>query len=130
MKPHFEAIRAEAEAKVATYSNKSQMASAYNYFLKNYDGLTLFLTNPLVPIDNNSSERLLRSHVVGRKTWYGTHSRKGAEVAAVHFSIVETCKLIQVNPREYYMDAVQRIHSKSELLTPRQYKLQRQEDTC
>jgi len=130
MKPLFEAIRAEAEAKVATYSNKSQMASAYNYFLKNYDGLTLFLTNPLVPIDNNSSERLLRSHVVGRKTWYGTHSRKGAEVAAVHFSIVETCKLIQVNPREYYLDAVQRIHSKSELLTPRRYKLLQQEDTC
>ena len=130
MKPHFERVRNEAELKVNTYSDKSQMATAYNYFLKNYDGLTLFLTNPLVPIDNNGSERLLRSHVVGRKTWYGTHSRQGAWVAAVHFTITETCKLNGVNPREYYLYAIQQIHAKAELLTPYQYKLRQQTDTC
>jgi hypothetical protein len=122
MKPHFEAMKTEAELKVNTYSSKSQMASAYNYFLKNYEGLTRFLTNHLIPIDNNGSERNLRSHVVGRKTWYGTHSHKGAWVASVHFTIVETCKLNKVNPREYYLDAIARIHSKQQLLTPSQYK--------
>ena len=50
----------------------------------------------------NLQERLLRSHVVGRKTWYGTHSERGAETAAIIFSIIETCKLNQVNPREYF----------------------------
>lgn len=130
MKPYFEAIKVEAEAKIDTYSSKSQMATAYNYFLKNYGGLTLFLTNYLVPIDNNGSERLLRSHVIGRKTWYGTHSRAGARTAAIHFTIVESCKLNKVNPREYYKDAIQRIHSKSELLTPYQYKLLQQTNTC
>lgn len=130
MKPHFEAIKSEAEFKIDTYSTNSQMASAYNYFLKNYGGLTLFLNNHLVPIDNNGSERLLRSHVVGRKTWYGTHSRKGAWVAAVHFTITETCKLNGVNPREYYMDAINRIHNKSEPLTPSQYKRIQQANTC
>jgi len=130
MKPHFEAIKAEAEAKIDTYSNKSQMYTAYNYFLKNHEGLTLFLTNHLVPIDNNGSERNLRSHVVGRKIWYGTHSRAGERTAAIHFTIVETCKLNGVNPREYYLDAIERIHSKTEPLTPRQYKLQQHRDTC
>ncbi len=130
MKPYFEAIKAEAEAKIDTYSSKSQMAYAYSYFLKNYEGLTRFLENHFVPIDNNGSERLLRSHVVGRKTWYGTHSRAGARAAAIHFTIVESCKLIQVNPREYYMDVIQRIHSGSELLTPNQYKLRPPTDTC
>jgi len=122
MKPHFEAMKVEAEQKISGYSSKSQMGGAYNYFLKNYEGLTRFLPNPAVPIDNNASERLLRSHVVGRKTWYGTHSRKGAWVAAVHFSIVETCKLNGVNPREYYLNAIDRIHFKQQLLTPSQYK--------
>ena len=130
MKFHFEAIKAEAEAKIGTYSSKSQMASAYSYFLKNYDALTLFLANHLVPIDNNSSERLLRSHVVGRKTWYGTHSRAGARTAAIHFSIVESCKLNQVNPREYYLDVIQRVHAEMELLTPHQYKMRQPADTC
>ena len=130
MKPYFEAIKAEAEAKKNAYSERSQMATAYGYFLNNYAGLTLFLTNYLVPIDNNSSERLLRSHVVGRKTWYGTHSRAGAHAAAIHFTIIESCKLNKLNPREYYLDAIDRIHSKSELLTPHQYKMRRQVSTA
>lgn len=130
MKPYFEAIKAEAEAKKNAYSERSQMATAYGYFLNNYAGLTLFLTNYLVPIDNNSSERLLRSHVVGRKTWYGTHSRAGARAAAIHFTIIESCKLNKLNPREYYLDAIDRIHSKSELLTPHQYNLRRQASTA
>jgi transposase len=130
MKPYFEAMKADAEQKIDRYSSKSQMYTAYNYFLKNYDGLTLFLTNHLVPIDNNGSERLLRGPVIGRKTWYGTHSKQGAQVAAVHFTINESCKLNGVNPREYYADAVQRIHQGKTLLTPRQYKLLQQIDTC
>ena len=51
-----------------------------SYFLENYDGLTLFLKNPSLPIDNNQQERLLRNPVVGRKTWYGTHSKRGAQI--------------------------------------------------
>ena len=122
MVPYFEAIKLEAESKIDSYSSKSTMGSSYSYFLKYYDGLTLFVTNPLVPIDNNPAERLLRSPVVGRKTWYGTHSKAGAEAAAVHFSIVETCKMNGVNPREYYADAVARVHGKRELITPRQFR--------
>jgi len=122
MTPYFEAIRAEAIKKIDAYSSKSAMGRAYNYFLKHYDGLTVFLTNAEVAIDNNASERLLRSPVVGRKTWYGTHSPLGAETAAVHFTIVETCKLNGVNPRAFYMDAVDRIHDKREPLTPSEFK--------
>ena len=130
MKPIFEAMRNEAQAKIDTYSSKSQMGSAYGYFLKNYDGLTLFLTNAKVPIDNNAAERLLRSHVVGRKTWYGTHSKEGARTAAVHFSIVESCKLNGINPRQYYLDMVNRIHCNREIATPRKYKEELRANTC
>ncbi len=65
-----------------------------------------------------------------RNTWYGTHSRRSAETAAVHFTIVESCKMIGVNPREFYMDAVRRIHAKLEPITPFEYKQQRDADTC
>jgi transposase len=129
MKPIFEAMREEALKKINSYSSKSQMADGYNYFIENYEGLTRFLDNHLIPIDNNHSERILRSHVVGRKTWYGTHSRRSAETAAVHFSIVESCKMIGINPREFYLDAVQRIHAKLDPLTPWEYKQQRTSNT-
>lgn len=130
MKPIFEAMREEALKKINSYSSKSQMAEAYNYFIENYEGLTRFLDNHLIPIDNNHSERILRSHVLGRKTWYGTHSRRSAETAAIHFSIVESCKMIGVNPRDFYLDAVRRIHARLGPLTPWEYKQQGTSNTC
>ncbi len=118
MVPLFEAMKTHAQHVAEGFSSKSQLGKAFHYFLKNYPGLTLFLTNHLVPIDNNPSERALRSHVVGRKTWYGTHSKEGAEVAAKHFTIVESCKLSGVNPRDYYKDAINRLHNSQPILTP------------
>ena len=122
MWPIFAAMRETAARKVIEYSSKSQLARAYSYFLTNFDGLTVFLSREDVPIDNNASERILRSHVIGRKTWYGTHSPEGAEVAAVHFTIVESCKMNGVNPRQYYADMIGSLHRGEEVMTPSEYK--------
>ena len=109
-------------ADIGGYSDKSAMGKAMNYFLKNYDGFTRFTSNPELPIDNNPAERLLRSPVIGRKTWYGTHSKRGAETAAILFSIMESCKLNQVNPREYLKNLVQDLHLGKDVYTPKEYK--------
>jgi transposase len=122
MTPHFEAIRVQASAEASMYSSQSKYGKALSYFLGNYDGLTLFLTDAGVPIDNNSQERCFRSHVVGRKTWYGTHSERGAKTAAVLFSIIETCKLNQVNPREYFKNLVKDLLAGKNAYTPRDFK--------
>ncbi len=81
----------------------------------------MFLGHGDVAIDNNLQERLLRSHVVGRKTWYGTHSERGAETAAIIFSIIETCKLNQVNPREYLEKLVQDLLQGQNPYTPKDF---------
>jgi transposase len=122
MRPHFEAMKARAREELPRYPSGNKYYKALNYFLENYDGLTLFLTEADVPIDNNAQERLLRSHVVGRKTWYGAHSEQGAETAAILFSIVETCKLNDVNPREYFPELVRAILNRERALTPVQWK--------
>jgi transposase len=103
------------------YSSKSSLVKAIDYFNKNYDELTYYLKSEDLPIDNNSQERLMRSPVIGRKTWYGTHSRKGANTNAVMFSLVESCKLNKVNPREYFKDVVHAIHEKRPIFTPTEY---------
>jgi Transposase IS66 family len=84
MKPYFEAMKTQAEKEFHSYP-KGKYKTALNYFLENYVGLTVFLTDAEVNIDNNAQERLLRSHVIGRKTWYGTHSERGAKTAAILF---------------------------------------------
>lgn len=122
MRPHFEAMRAQAMLELPRTFKGSKYQKALIYLLENFDNLTLCLKDPEIPIDNNLQERLLRSHVVGRKTWYGTHSEQGAETASILFSIVETCKLNGVNPREYFPALVRAILGRQKPLTPSQWK--------
>jgi transposase len=114
----------------SSYSSKSSLVKGVEYFIKNFDQLTLFLKFEDVPIDNNSQERLMRSPVVGRKTWYGTHSRRGAQTNAILFSLVESCKLNKVNPRDYFKDIIHAMHEKREVVTPAVYAMKKLEKSA
>jgi transposase len=121
MTPHFEAMKMRMMETITNYSSKSALVKATNYFLKNYDELTAFIKNTELPIDNNSQERLLRNPVIGRKTWYGTHSKRGAETTAVLFTIVESCKMNKVNPREFVARAIEDLHLGNTVSTPSEF---------
>lgn len=122
MRVYFKSMRDRAVDEMLSYSNKSQYAKALSYFVGNYEGLTLFLDDAEVPMDNNAQERLLRSHVVGRKTWYGTHSERGAKTAAILFTLVESCKLNHVNPREYFANLIDDLHQGAKPYLPHEFK--------
>ena len=122
MIPFFEAMRERAIYDTGGYSSKSGLGRALSYFLSNFAELTRFTTDPVLPIDNNPQERLLRNPVIGRKTWYGTHSKQGAETAAILFSLVESCKLNKINPREYMKAIVTGLHAGQPPFTPQEYQ--------
>ena len=67
--------------------------------------LKVFVDNPDVPLDNNRTERGIRGPVVGRKNHYGSRSKRGTEVAAPFYSLIETAKLVGVEPRRYLEEA-------------------------
>jgi transposase len=117
----FEKMRNLGVSFKDTVSSKSLLAKAINYLEKNFIELTRFIMDPEAPIDNNPQERQLRNPVIGRKTWYGTHSRQGAETNAVLFTLVQSCKLCKVNPRQYFPKLVENIHAKRSPLTPAQF---------
>jgi len=87
---------------------RSKMGKAISYMLELWEGLTRFLDNPRIPIDNNAAERALRGVVVGRKNYYGSRSKRGTEVAAHFYTLFETAKLSQVDPRGYITRAARR----------------------
>ena len=118
MIPIFETMKLRAIEESNSFSSKSSIGKAFGYLLKNYLELTLFTKNLELPIDNNSQERLLRPSVIGRKTWYGTHSKRGAQTAAILFSLVESCKLNGINPREYFKNLVRDLHAGLPPFTP------------
>lgn len=122
MKPYFKVMKDKALEDLVKYPEKNKFFKAMAYLINNYQGLTLFLEDAEVPIDNNAQERLLRSHVVGRKTWYGTHSERGAKTAAILFSLVESCKLNQVNPREYFEQLTKDLLQGKKAYTPDDFK--------
>jgi transposase len=85
---------------------ESGLRKAIGYMVHMWPGLVLFLDNPLIPLDNNGTERAARGPVVGRKNHYGSRSQRGTEVAATFYSIVESAKLNGLEPRFYLRVAV------------------------
>lgn len=120
--PIFNEMKSFAIDQLQGMSVKSALARAFNYFIDNFEGLTYFIGDAETPLENNQSERLLRSAVISRKTWYGTHSRRGAMTASIHLTLIESCKMIGLNPRAYYRESVARHHKNLAPLTPFQMK--------
>lgn len=84
---------------------RSQLGQLVNYILERWTGLTVFLEDPLVPLDNNAAERSLRGPVLGRKNHYGSRSKRGIHVAEILYSLCETAKLHGLDPRAYLIAA-------------------------
>jgi transposase len=55
---------------------QSGLGKAIAYMSGLWPGLTRFLENPAIPLDNNATERALRGVVVGRKNHYGSGRRR------------------------------------------------------
>jgi transposase len=84
----------------------SSLDKAIQYMVGMWSGLTRFLSDPRIPIDNNHTERAERGVVVGRKNHYGSRSRRGTEVAALFYSFIESAKLCGLDPKSYLRTAV------------------------
>ena len=101
---------------------QSALGKNIRYMLRRWKALTLFLEHPRVPLDNNAAERSLRGPVVGRKVHYGSKSKRGTEVAALFYTLLETAKLQGVDPAGYLKAAAQRaLKSPGAVLLPEHY---------
>lgn len=81
------------------------IGKAAAYAIANWDRLTRFVEDARVPLDNNATERGIRGPVVGRKNHYGSKSRRGTEVAATLYTLIETAKLQGIDPAGYLREA-------------------------
>jgi transposase len=107
----FQPAQAKLEAAVAAMKNRTTarqgLTPAQEKILvsleRHWAGLTLFVANPDLPMDNNWAERLIRLGVMGRNNYYGHHARWAGELAAMIFSIVETCQLNGLNPFQFLL---------------------------
>jgi transposase len=109
-KPIVDDFFAWAEANKGAILPKSPLAAALGYALNQRKRLELFLSDPRIPIHNNSSERRLRVVALGRKNFlFFGNPRAGRNIAGL-YSLVGSCIANRVEPTEYLTDVLARVH--------------------
>lgn len=85
----------------------SGLGQAIAYMLRRWTPLTRFLSVPGAPLDNNSTERALKTAILHRRNSLFYKTLRGAHIGDIFMSVIHTCELNRANPFEYLM-ALQR----------------------
>lgn len=93
------AMRQQLDAELADPALHTSARKVLTSLQEHWSGVTLFVDDPRIPMDNNLSERRLRGPALGRKNYYGSGALWSGRLAATLFSILATLKLWQINPR-------------------------------
>lgn len=88
---------------------KSPLGLAMQYSLNHWKGLNNYLLDGVLDIDNNRAERAIKPFVIGRKNFLFAGSHQGAEHAATIYSLIESCKMLNINTFDYFKDVLARL---------------------
>jgi transposase len=108
-RPILDDLEPWLRAKLALISQKTKLAEAIRYALSRWNGLTLFVNDGRVEIDSNVVERAIRPIALNRKNALFAGSDGGGEHWAVIASLIETCKLIGVEPQSYLTSIITKL---------------------
>jgi len=125
-KPILEEIRRIVDRETVRALPSSAFGAALKYLDNQWTYLTVFAEDGRIPIDNNAAERGMRPVTVGRKNWLFAGSLAGGKRAAILYSLIETCRRLDISPFEYLRDVLGRVstHPASRIgeLTPAGWK--------
>ena len=93
------AMRQQLDTELADPALRMPARKVLTSLQEHWSGLTHFVDDARIPMDNNLSERRLRGPALGRKNYYGSGALWSGRLAAALFSILATLKLWQINPR-------------------------------
>jgi transposase len=104
--PVLEKIKEKLEQEALRQLPKSKLGEAIRYTLKRWDSLTCYLENSRLEIDNNLVENAIRPTAIGKKNFLFFGSPDSGQTSAVIYSMVETCRKLDINPAEYLHDVL------------------------
>jgi len=108
-KPLMAAFETWLRAQRTKLSAKNETAKAIDYSLKRWPALTRFLDDGRLCMSNNAAERALRGIAVGRNNWTFAGSDSGGDRAAAIYTLIETAKLNDIDPRAWLADILARL---------------------
>ena len=71
--------------------------------------LQTHLTDGRVEIDNNLIENAIRPTKLGAKNWLFIGTEHAGEKSAILYTLVENCRRLGINPRDYFEDVLTRL---------------------
>jgi transposase len=107
--PHCQALKRFLEKQLGRVSAKAPIARAIRYTLTHWQGLTRFLDDGRIDLDSNIVERSMRPQALTRKNALFAGHDDGAENWAIAASLIETCKLSNIDPHAYLADILSRL---------------------
>ena len=114
----------------------SPLGRAIRYTLTRWQGLLRYAEagSGEVEIDNNPVENAIRPTAIGKKNWLFIGHPKAGQTSAIIYTMVENCRMWDIDPMEYLNDVLPRImdHPKSRIaeLLPRQWKQAREAEAA
>lgn len=99
--PKIEIFKTWLDQARGQVSGKSPTGEALKYIAKYWEGLILFLTDGRIEMDSNAVERTIRPIALQRKNALFAGHDAGAQNWAMLASLIETCKLNQIEPHNY-----------------------------
>ncbi len=93
--PRMKLLRQELDSLGNQAPPKTPLGVAITYARRQWEALTLFLSDGAQRIDNNHTERSLRPIAVGRKNWLFAGSDQGARRLAILYTVVGSCELAE-----------------------------------
>jgi hypothetical protein len=108
-KPVVEAMRLWFEGQLPLVPGRSTLAEAIRYAVSRWEALTRFLHDGRIELDTNPVERAIRPVALGRKNHLFAGSDGGGHRWAVLCSLIESCKLNDVEPYAYLHDVLSRM---------------------
>lgn len=97
------------EARNRQVSAKARLGEAIRYALTRWDGLSRFLDDGRVDLDNNTVERSIRPLALNRKNALFAGSDEGGDNWAVIATLIENCKLSSINPHSWLIETLTRL---------------------
>ena len=95
------AMKAEVERELADPGLREPCRKALISLQEHWTGLTRFVDDLRIPMDNNASEREARGPAVGRKNYYGSGALWSGHLTAMLFSLFATLRKQRLNPRKW-----------------------------
>ncbi len=107
--PILEQIHAKMLTLSQTLTPRSVLNTAIRYALNQWEELLVYTTDGSLEIDNNLVENSIRPIALGRKNYLFAGNHEAAQRGAVIYSLLASCKALQLNPLAYLTDVLDKL---------------------